>query len=90
LSANIAINFDLASVKMEFREFSVDTDVAALNNGDALSFWLCVKSMVTALGSPKYENLPTLALQLLFIPASNADSKKKISERVFSLRLYPH
>ena len=44
----VAIDFDLPSLMVEFREFSVDSYVAALTNGDAVSF-----GFMTALGSPK-------------------------------------
>jgi len=81
LSQSIAIKFDLAMVKMEYREFAVDTDVASFQgNGDAVGFWNCVKSVTTVQGECKYQHLAALALNLLSIPSSNADC-----ERVFSL-----
>ena len=83
ISKSFAIDFNLGAVKMEFREFAVDDISTHDSNGDAydaVSFWLRVKSMKTALGHIKYQHLPTLALHLLAIPASNADC-----ERVFSL-----
>jgi hypothetical protein len=79
---SFALEFNLGNVKMEFREFAVDDDIAKLQveSDDALSFWLHVRSMKTASGDVKYQYLSSLALHLLAIPASNADS-----ERVFSL-----
>lgn len=75
------INFDKSTVALEYREFAVDTDVfVSGDDQDAMDFWLNIKSMKSPMGDYKYGNLDTLALQLLFIPASNADS-----ERVFSL-----
>ena len=67
-------------MKLEYREFSVDSDIASLSTDDAVSFWLQVKSMKSPMGDNKYSNLATLCLQLLSIPVSNADI-----ERVFSL-----
>ena len=76
-----AINFDKSTVNLEFREFAVDSDVhAATANCNAVAFWMVVLQMKSPMGEQKYENLATLALQLLAIPSSNADS-----ERVFSL-----
>ena len=49
-------------------------------NHDALAFWMAVLRMKSPMEEPKYVHLATLALELLAIPASNADS-----ERVFSL-----
>ncbi len=84
ISETFAIDFDLGAVKMEFREFAVDGDISSHDSDgnayDAVSFWLHVKSMKTVLGDMKYQHLSTLALNLLAIPASNADC-----ERVFSL-----
>ena len=82
ISKSFAIDFNLGAVKMEFREFAVDSDLQDSNGDayDAVSFWLRVKSMKTALGDMKYQHLSTLALHLLAISASNADC-----ERVFSL-----
>ncbi len=76
----IPIHFDKNAVKLEFREFAIDEEIAEINSEDAVSFWLKVKSSKTPMGDSKYQNLSTLALQLLSIPASNADC-----ERVFSL-----
>ncbi len=76
----IPIHFDKNAVKLEFREFAIDEEIAEIKSEDAVSFWLKVKSSKTPMGDSKYQNLSTLALQLLSIPASNADC-----ERVFSL-----
>ena len=77
---NIAIEFDKALTKLEHREFVCDTEVCPEGDCEAVTFWLKVGDFKSAMGSLKYENLSMLALQLLAIPASNADS-----ERVFSL-----
>ena len=78
----LPISFDNAKVSLEFREFAVDSNVARVTseNRDALAFWMAVLKMKSPMGEPKYVSLATLALELLAIPASNADS-----ERVFSL-----
>ena len=54
ISESFAIDFDLGAVKMEFREFVVDSDGSVY---DAVSFWLHVKSMKTVLGDIKYQHL---------------------------------
>ena len=77
---NIAIEFDKALTKLEHHEFVCDTEICPENDGDVITFRLKVHSLKSAMGSLKYENLSILALQLLAIPTSNADS-----ERVFSL-----
>ena len=76
----VSIAFDKAQVKVEAREFIVDPDINTAAEQDAVRFWLHVKSMESPLGERKYYHLSNLALNLLSIPASNADS-----ERVFSL-----
>ena len=77
-----SVCFDKANVSLELREFAVDSDVTpvASENSDALAFWMAVLKMASPMGEPKYVNLSTLALELLAIQASNANS-----ERVFSL-----
>lgn len=75
----IPIEFDKTAVKLEYRGFAIDSDIPCPDN-DACTFWLGVRSMKSPMGDSKYLNLSTLALQLLSIPASNADC-----ERVFSL-----
>ena len=77
---NLAIEFDKALTKLEHHEFICDTEISSEDDCDAVTFWLNVHSLKSAMGSLKYDNLSTLALQLLAIPTSNADS-----ERVFSL-----
>ena len=80
---SIAITFDKSAVKMEFREFAVDSDISSCNSNwskGTINFWLMVASMKTPMGDSKYQNLSTLVLQLLSIPTSNADC-----ERVFSV-----
>ena len=79
---NVPISFDKSAVKLEYREFSIDDEVTTLIglHKDAVQFWLHVRNLTSPMGSLKYCHLATLALNLLTIPASNADS-----ERVFSL-----
>ena len=79
---NVSISFDKSAVKLEYREFSLDGEVTNLIevHQDAVQFWLHIRNMTSPMGSLKYLALATLALNLLAIPASNADS-----ERVFSL-----
>ena len=74
------ISFNKEQVKLEAREFSVDPDIGTIPKDDAVRFWLHVKSMESPLGEKKYHHLSDLSLNLLSVPASNADS-----ERVFSL-----
>ena len=78
----LPVRFDKAQVSLEFREFAVDSQVTSvvLENRDALAFWMAVLWMKSPMEEPKYVHLVTLALELLAIPASNADGK-----RVFSL-----
>ncbi len=80
ISSTIPITFDKGLVKLEYREFSTDGDVDTSGEADAVKFWVGISNMKSPMGEQKYQNLATLALQLLSIPASNADS-----ERVFSL-----
>lgn len=78
----LPVRFDKAQVSLEFREFAADSQVTSVvsENRDALAFWMAVLQMKSPMEEPKYVHLATLALELLAIPASNADS-----ERVFSL-----
>ena len=76
----LPLSFDKAAVNLEFREFVADRDVCSTDDQDAVEFWLSVLNMKSAMGEYRYTNLGRLALQLLAIPTSNADS-----ERVFSL-----
>lgn len=76
----LPISFDGAAVRLEFREFVADCNVSSASNSDAIEYWLRVSGMQSPLGDYKYANLGKLALDLLAIPTSNADS-----ERVFSL-----
>ena len=82
IEENIPISFDKAAVKLQHREFTIDDEVSSLveQHEDAIKFWLDVSKLRSPMGSDKYPELSTLALNLLAIPASNADS-----ERVFSL-----
>ena len=74
----ISIPFDKLQVKLEAREFVTDPEIDATER-DAIQFWLNVNIMESPLGRRKYHHLSILALNLLSISASNADS-----ERVFS------
>ena len=78
----LPVHFDKAQVSLEFREFAADSQVTSVvsENRDALAFWMAVLRMKSPMEEPKYVHLATLALELLAIPASNADS-----ERIFSL-----
>ena len=80
LERTIPVKFDKCVVKFEYREFGTDSEIDPTLECDAVSFWLNVLNMKSPMGALKYESLGTLALQLLSIPVSNADS-----ERVFSL-----
>ena len=80
---SIAITFDKNTVKIEFREFAIDSVITSCNTNwskGTINFWLMVKSLRTPMGDIKYPNLSMLVLKLLSIPTSNADC-----ERVFSL-----
>ena len=79
IEAHFPISFDKSAVKLEYREFGTD-DTLNTDESDAMHFWLSALNMKSPMGSPKHEHLIILALQLLSIPMSNADS-----ERVFSL-----
>ena len=76
----LPVRFDKAQVSLEFREFAADSQVTSVvsENRDALAFWMAVLQMKSPIEEPKYVRLAALALELLAIPASNADS-----ERVF-------
>ena len=76
---DFALKFDAEAVKMEYREFAIDFEIN-VNIGDALQFWLTVKSMKFSMGDSKYLNLSMLAMQLFSVPASNDDCK-----RIFSI-----
>ena len=76
----IPITFDRNLVKLEYREFVIDEELDPSVETDAVQFWVNVSHMKSPMGELKYQNLATLALKLLLIPVSNADS-----ERVFSL-----
>ena len=64
------------SVKLGYREFAVDSGIPNCDS-DATTFWLEVRSMKSPSEDFKYQKL---SLQLLSLPASNADC-----EQVFSL-----
>ena len=72
-------SFDKSAMKQEYRDFSIDDEVTTLTglHGDAVQFWLHV--MTSPMRSLKYHRLATLALHLLAIAASNADSEHAFS-----------
>ena len=76
----LSVSFNKSAVSLEFREFAVDSEVTDARGTNALTFWTNVSKMKSPMGELKYTKLATLALYLLAIPTSNADS-----ERVFSL-----
>ena len=80
IEQTIPIVFDKMAVKLEHREFVLDTEVHAGESEDAVEFWIRVSHTSSPMDELKYHKLASLALQLLSIPSSNADS-----ERVFSL-----
>ena len=71
----IPVTFDKGLVKLEYREFTTDNEVDYSAKTDAVAFWVGILNMKSPLGELKYHNLATLALQLLAIPVSNADSE---------------
>ena len=73
------IPFEKQQVKVEIRKCLLEGEID-YTISDAVQFWVRVLSTKSPIGEQKYFHLATLSLQLLFIPASNADS-----ERVFSL-----
>ena len=74
IEKEISILLDKSQVKLEVVDPEIDT-----TQSDAIKFWLDVSTMESPLGERKSHILSNLALSLLSIPASNADS-----ERVFS------
>ena len=70
----------MAFDKDEHHEFMIEDLTDIRTECDAVKFRVTVLNLKSPMGGLKYNNLATLALQLLSIPASNADS-----ERVFSL-----
>ena len=52
-----------------------DNEICPEENCDAASFWLKVHTLKYPVESLKYANVSTLALHLLTIPTSNADSE---------------
>ena len=80
IEERIPVSFDKATVKLEHREFMLDPEVQPEESDDAVTFWLNISHLKSPMGEHKYHNLAMLALQLLSIPSSNADS-----ERVFSM-----
>ena len=75
IEQTIPIVFDKMTVKLEHREFVLDTEVHAGESEDAVEFWIRVSHMSSPMGELKYHNLASLALQLLSIPSLNADSE---------------
>ena len=69
--------FNKTAVKQEHREFVIKSDLTHMD-GDAVTLWINISSMKSLMGEPKYIHLSNLALQLLSIPTSNADSERGI------------
>ena len=75
IEQNFSVTFDKAAVKLEHREFMLDTDIKPDGYSDAVAFWQNVAHLQSPMGELKYANLALLALKLLPIPSSNADSE---------------
>ena len=80
IADSVAISFDKEQTKLEHRDFATDSSVSPTNDENAVNYWYRILHFKSPMGEQCYKNLATLALHLLSIPASNADS-----ERVFSL-----
>ena len=80
IADSVAISFDKQQTKLEYRDFATDCSVAPIEGENAVDYWYRILHFQSPMGEQRYKNLATLALQLLSIPASNADS-----ERVFSV-----
>ena len=80
IADSVAISFDKHQTKLEHRDFATDCSVVPTPGENAVDYWYRILHFQSPMGEQRYKNLATLALQLLSIPASNADS-----ERVFSL-----
>ena len=80
IEQRIPVTFNKTTVKLEHCEFILDSSVLPEEECDAVNFWLKISQERSPVGELKYHNLGTLALQLLSMPSSNADS-----ETVFSL-----
>ena len=78
MSDILPVIFDKAAVKIEHREFLVDSDLDCTQS-DATKFWLNIYNIKSPMGAYKYRNLATIALRLLSISTSNA-----YCERVFN------
>ena len=68
----LPVNFDKGSVKLEYREFAVDSAVDCTET-DATTFWLTVYHMKSPMDVHKYRYLAAIAMTLLSIPTSNAN-----------------
>ena len=80
LSQLLTLVFDKDLVKLEHREFMIDDFTDIKTDCDAVfKFWVTVLKLKSPMGNLKYMNLATPALQLLSIPASNADSELEFS-----------
>ena len=78
IADSVAISFDKQQTKLEHRDFATDCSVAPAEGENAVDYWYRILHFQSPMGERRHTNLATLALQLLSIPASNADS-----ERVF-------
>ena len=79
IGTTFSIAFDKDLVKLEHREFMIEDLTDIRTECDAVKFWVTVLNLKSPMGDLKYKNLATLALQLLSIPASNADSKRVLA-----------
>ena len=90
IEEKFSLEFDKALTKLEHREFVCDNEICPEENCDAASFWLKLHTLKSPMGSLKYVNLSTLALNLLAIPTSNADSESVLALFVESRQIFVH
>ena len=62
-------------MKLKHRKFTLGGEVQPDENDNTVDFWLKISHLKSPMGEKKYHNLATLALQLLLIISSNADSE---------------
>ena len=72
------VPFNKQQVKLKMREFIIDGEIDPTIS-DAVQFWLQVLAMKSPMDEQKYLYMAILSLQLLSIPASNADSGRVFS-----------
>lgn len=76
IEEKIPIAFDKSAIKLEHCEFMLDGEIQPDENEDTVDFWMKIPHLRSPIGERKYHNLAALALQLLSIPSSNADSER--------------